>query len=292
MFDLRSLEHSTILYEAAPSPPVVVAGGPTTPATSSGSGGGGSSGHSSAGTATATTTTAGGKVGASGGAGQTSPLGGKKTGGGSSSASSSNNNNNSNAPPAPLLRLAFSPTSPNYLAVVHADSPHVQILDTRSPGTAAFEVRGHKAPVNGIAWGAGGTMSASGGSGPGWLSTVCESITDCVVFPSVGSLTPPGVGYVVYSRRRHPLDVGPLSRATARATNHHFFLFFLFCFAVNGGGSGSTATESDHDSGVGVYGSERSERRGLGRGRVDLDRVREVGEDFAVSRRGGGARGG
>lgn len=172
MFDLRSLEHSTILYEAAPSPSVPATS--TTTTTSSGSGGGGgSSGNSSAGT-----TTAGGKEAASG-TGGTSPSR-KKTGGGggSSSASSSNNNNNNAGPPAPLLRLAFSPTSPNYLAVVHADSPHVQILDTRSPGTAAFEVRGHKAPVNGIAWGAGATMSGAsggGGSGPGWLSTVCES---------------------------------------------------------------------------------------------------------------------
>ena len=179
MFDLRSLEHSTILYEAAPSPSVPATS--TTTTTSSGSGGGGgSSGNSSAGT-----TTAGGKEAASG-TGGTSPSR-KKTGGGggSSSASSSNNNNNNNnnaGPPAPLLRLAFSPTSPNYLAVVHADSPHVQILDTRSPGTAALEVRGHKAPVNGIAWGAGGTgatmsgASGGGGNGPGWLSTVCESI--------------------------------------------------------------------------------------------------------------------
>ena len=194
MFDLRSLEHSTILYEAAPSPSVPA--NLTTTTTSSGSGGGGgSSGNSSAGT-----TTAGGKE--AGGTGGTSPSRKKTGGGGSSSASSSNNNA---GPPAPLLRLAFSPTSPNYLAVVHADSPHVQILDTRSPGTAAFEVRGHKAPVNGIAWGAGATMSGAsggGGSGPGWLSTVCESTLSLVFFlvlvvcSSVGSLTPPGVGYV------------------------------------------------------------------------------------------------
>lgn len=180
MFDLRSLEHSTILYEAAPSPSSAAGGGgpagTSTTTTSAGSGGGGSSGHSSAGTTT--TTAAAGKETSTGG---TSPLR-KKTGGGGSSSASSSANNNNGGPPGPLLRLAFSPTSPNYLAVVHADSPHVQILDTRSPGTAAFEVRGHKAPVNGIAWGTGGaTMSgASGGasgSGPGWLSTVSDDAT-------------------------------------------------------------------------------------------------------------------
>ena len=173
MFDLRSLEHSTILYEAAPSPSVPATSSTTTTTSSGSGGGGGSSGNSSAGT-----TTAGGKE-ASGAGGASSPSRKKTGGGGSSSASSSNNGG---GPPAPLLRLAFSPTSPNYLAVVHADSPHVQILDTRSPGTAALEVRGHKAPVNGIAWGAGGTgatmsgASGGGGNGPGWLSTVCESI--------------------------------------------------------------------------------------------------------------------
>lgn len=191
MFDLRSLEHSTILYEAAPSPSSAAGGGgpagTSTTTTSAGSGGGGSSGHSSAGTTT--TTAAAGKETSTGG---TSPLR-KKTGGGGSSSASSSANNNNGGPPGPLLRLAFSPTSPNYLAVVHADSPHVQILDTRSPGTAAFEVRGHKAPVNGIAWGTGGaTMSgASGGasgSGPGWLSTVCESFSLSLFFVRIGTV--------------------------------------------------------------------------------------------------------
>ncbi|KAG0659912.1 hypothetical protein C6P46_004852 [Rhodotorula mucilaginosa] len=174
MFDLRSLEHSTILYEAAPSPSVPATSSTTTTTSSGSGGGGGSSGNSSAGT-----TTAGGKE-ASGAGGASSPSRKKTGGGGSSSASSSNNGG---GPPAPLLRLAFSPTSPNYLAVVHADSPHVQILDTRSPGTAALEVRGHKAPVNGIAWGAGGTgatmsgASGGGGNGPGWLSTVSDDAT-------------------------------------------------------------------------------------------------------------------
>ncbi|GAA6019354.1 hypothetical protein JCM10207_001269 [Rhodosporidiobolus poonsookiae] len=125
MFDLRSLEHSTILYEAAPA-----------------------SASSSASSSS-------------------------KRNGASSSASPS-----SNSPPPPLLRVAFSPTSPTYLSVVHADSADVQILDTRSPGTPAFVVSGHKAPVNGLAWG-GETMAMGGGetSGPGWMATVSDDAT-------------------------------------------------------------------------------------------------------------------
>ncbi|GAA5879542.1 hypothetical protein JCM3774_000281 [Rhodotorula dairenensis] len=159
MFDLRSLEHSTILYEASPSPV------PSTTTATSSSGGSGSSGGNSSSTA------------AKDHAGVSSPSSTKKAGG---ALSSGGGNNHDAGAPAPLLRLAFSPTSPNYLAVVHADSPTVQILDTRSPGTAAFEVRGHKAPVNGIAWG-GETMSGAGAagetSGPGWLSTVSDDAT-------------------------------------------------------------------------------------------------------------------
>lgn len=130
MFDLRSLEHSTILYEAAPSP---------SSSTSSSAKRNGSTGSNS-----------------------------------SPSASSSS------TIPSPLLRLAFSPTSPTYLSVVHADSGDVQILDTRSPGTPAFEVKGHQSAVNGMAWG-GETMhqnssssSSSETPGPGWLATVCK----------------------------------------------------------------------------------------------------------------------
>lgn len=129
MFDLRSLEHSTILYEATPAPA--------------------SSSASSSSTA---------KNGA-----LTSP-----------------NPSSSATPgtlPSPLLRLAFSPTSPTYVSVCHADSADVQILDTRSPGTPAMEVRGHSGAVNGMAWG-GSTMSSGGETvGPGWLATCCEKLS-------------------------------------------------------------------------------------------------------------------
>ncbi|GAA5842521.1 hypothetical protein JCM3766R1_002617 [Sporobolomyces carnicolor] len=150
MFDLRSLEHSTILYEAAPPPPTASSNSSSKRnGSSSGSGGGSSSSpnhhHHSASSL-------------SGGA-----------------------NSSANAIPSPLLRLAFSPTSPTYLSVVHADSGDVQILDTRSPGTPAFEIKGHKGAVNGMAWG-GQTMHSGGSSnesttGPGWLATVSDDAT-------------------------------------------------------------------------------------------------------------------
>lgn len=134
MFDLRSLEHSTILYEAAPPP------SPAQNGTGTGTG--------------------------------ASPKSTSSTSAGASASTST-------PPPVPLLRLAFSPTAPTYLSVCHADASDVQILDTRSPGVPAYEVRGHGAPVNGMAWG-GQTMRATAGggggesSGPGWLATCGE----------------------------------------------------------------------------------------------------------------------
>ncbi|KAK4702030.1 DDB1- and CUL4-associated factor 7, partial [Phenoliferia sp. Uapishka_3] len=115
MFDLRSLEHSTILYEATPAPAQKNGAVVSPPATT--------------------------------------PI------------------------PSPLLRLAFSPTSPTYVSVCHADSADVQILDTRSPGTPAMEVRGHSGAINGMAWG-GSTISGAGETvGPGWLATCSDDCT-------------------------------------------------------------------------------------------------------------------
>ena len=129
MFDLRALEHSTILYEATGTP-----------------------------SSSASPTKNG-----------TSPSAGVSA--------------TSTSLPSPLLRLAFSPTSPTYLSVCHADSGLVQILDTRSPGTPMMEVRGHKAAVNGMAWG-GSTMVGGGEtSGPGWLATCCSSFVPLLLAP-------------------------------------------------------------------------------------------------------------
>jgi len=94
-FDLRSLEHSTILYE--------------TPAPKSSTGG------SASGSPAAT----------------------------------------SRAGTSPLLRICFHPTDNNYMATFHLDGHDVQILDMRSPGSPVIELRGHRAQVNAIAFGAG-----------------------------------------------------------------------------------------------------------------------------------------
>lgn len=61
----------------------------------------------------------------------------------------------------PLLRLAFNPTDPNTLAVVHADNPVISILDVRSPGLPLAELHSHTGPVNGIAWCGSSTSSSS-----------------------------------------------------------------------------------------------------------------------------------
>jgi WD repeat-containing protein 68 len=58
----------------------------------------------------------------------------------------------------PLLRLAFNPTDPNTLAVIHADNHIISILDVRSPGLPLAELHSHTAAVNGIAW-CGSTVS-------------------------------------------------------------------------------------------------------------------------------------
>jgi hypothetical protein len=50
--------------------------------------------------------------------------------------------------------------------------------------------------------------------------------------------------------------VGPLTSATARATDDNFLRLLLFCITVNGGCGSATTTETDHDSGDGVYGAE------------------------------------
>lgn len=51
-----------------------------------------------------------------------------------------------------LLRLAFNPSDENQLAIVHADSPHVFLLDVRKPSVPIAELRGHRSTVNGFAW--------------------------------------------------------------------------------------------------------------------------------------------
>lgn len=62
----------------------------------------------------------------------------------------------------PLLRLAFNPTDPNTLAVIHADNNLISILDVRSPGLPLAELYSHAGPVNGMAWcGTSGSVGTS-----------------------------------------------------------------------------------------------------------------------------------
>ena len=56
----------------------------------------------------------------------------------------------SSAPP--LLRLAASPHDAHLLATFASDSNLIRILDVRQPGTALLELRGHQANLNTIEW--------------------------------------------------------------------------------------------------------------------------------------------
>jgi WD repeat-containing protein 68 len=51
-----------------------------------------------------------------------------------------------------LLRLSFNPADENQLAIVHADSPHVFLLDVRKPSVPIAELQAHKGTVNTFAW--------------------------------------------------------------------------------------------------------------------------------------------
>lgn len=116
MFDLRSLEHSTIIYEPSEKP------------------------HSSTSDKGRSTSQSASflfadKV-ATGSPGRMSPTKAQQT--------------MSYAPP--LLRLAASPHDSHLLATFAADSNLIRILDVRQPGQALLELRGHSAPLNSIEW--------------------------------------------------------------------------------------------------------------------------------------------
>ncbi|KAI5293090.1 hypothetical protein KEM55_007300, partial [Ascosphaera atra] len=54
--------------------------------------------------------------------------------------------------PPPLHRIATSPHDAYLLATFSQDSSIIRILDTRQPGQALYELKGHCAPVNSIEW--------------------------------------------------------------------------------------------------------------------------------------------
>ncbi|XDG08638.1 hypothetical protein ABKA04_008253 [Annulohypoxylon sp. FPYF3050] len=112
MFDLRSLEHSTIIYEpTAKDDRGMISTTPFPPSTSPNS-----------------------SVDANGG--RISPTLAQQT--------------MSHAPP--LLRLATSPWDTYMLATFAQDSNVIRILDVRHPGQALLELRGHGGSVNSAEW--------------------------------------------------------------------------------------------------------------------------------------------
>jgi WD repeat-containing protein 68 len=124
MFDLRSLEHSTIIYEPSDKPTSERDKGKQAPTPIP----------------------------------QAKPLT-ENTGPTPPSAISPNRNAASQTPtshlpntPPPLLRLAASPHDSHLLATFAADSPLIRILDVRQPGTALLELRGHTAALNAVEW--------------------------------------------------------------------------------------------------------------------------------------------
>ena len=112
MFDLRSLEHSTIIYEPAEK-------------TEKGT-------RKSLIFTNSTSNTL--------------------TGNSPTSSSPSKTQMSSMAPAPPLLRLAASPHDAHLLATFASDSNLIRILDVRQPGTALLELRGHQANLNTIEW--------------------------------------------------------------------------------------------------------------------------------------------
>ncbi|KAJ1914993.1 hypothetical protein H4219_004537 [Mycoemilia scoparia] len=52
----------------------------------------------------------------------------------------------------PLMRIACHPTDPNYIATFALDAGVASILDVRVPGIPVLQLIGHKAPIQGITW--------------------------------------------------------------------------------------------------------------------------------------------
>lgn len=124
MFDLRSLEHSTIIYEPTAKDDKGIR--PTI----------------------SFCTRANVSTDASPGGGRISPTLAQQT--------------MSYAPP--LLRLAASPHDTHLLATFSQDSNIIRILDVRQPGQALLELRGHAASLNCIEWSPSrrGTLASGG----------------------------------------------------------------------------------------------------------------------------------
>ena len=115
MFDLRSLEHSTIIYE--PSEKTDKNGTAPHPCSAS------HTNHHPA---------------------QVTPE--------SISSSPTRSSQQTMSYPPPLLRIAASPHDAHLLATFSQDSSIIRVLDVRQPGQALLELRGHGSSVNCIEW--------------------------------------------------------------------------------------------------------------------------------------------
>lgn len=164
-FDLRSLDHSTILFESPPpaGPPPHQKAPHLNPSSSGGS--------------------------ASGGAG--------------ASGTSARNGAISSPPltPAPLLRLKFNPADPNYIAVSSSMGTELHILDVRVPGVPVADLRGHSSAVNGMAWsGEGMVLGTCGAQLCSIYPSACWPLAECasthrrrLPSPRLGSVHRPAV---------------------------------------------------------------------------------------------------
>jgi len=131
MFDLRSLEHSTIIYEPAEK--------------------GGEKGEENVFNLPSNFDTM-----------LTEPNVVDESG--ASSPTKSTSLSQTLTPSPPLLRLAASPHDAHLLATFASDSNIIRILDVRQPGTALLELRGHQGSLNTIEWSPNRRgMLASGG---------------------------------------------------------------------------------------------------------------------------------
>lgn len=70
---------------------------------------------------------------------------------GSGRSSPSHSQQTAGSPP-PLLRLATSPHDTHLLATFAQDSSTIRILDVRQPGQALLELKGHTGPINCVEW--------------------------------------------------------------------------------------------------------------------------------------------
>ncbi|OUM52771.1 hypothetical protein BVG19_g1992 [[Candida] boidinii] len=154
VFDLRSLEHSTIIYE----PPLATANSsPTSPSFASKTGGGNNGSLNPPGFSNSNDSNGNGNSvlnshynnNESNNNYAISP---SSTPSASTFKDFQKNNNNNNGKVKPLLRLATSNCNPNNIATIESLSNNILILDLRYPGTPLRVLQQHSAPINSISW--------------------------------------------------------------------------------------------------------------------------------------------